>query len=114
MLHQPAGADAADRRSLKDAPMTSTKLRLLIAAPVLAGVLMASPMDAHAYWRRAYFGPGPFVAGAIAGAIVGGALAPRVYAPAPVYVAPPVVYAPPPVIYAAPPVVYAAPGYYVR
>jgi hypothetical protein len=99
--------------------------------PRLAGTLLlatglaASPLTAEAHWHGGggcYNCGGNFVGGALlglgVGAVVGGALAPRYYAPAPpVYYAPPppVYYAPPPpAYYAPPPPVYYAPppGYY--
>jgi hypothetical protein len=97
-------------------------MRLLLTAPVLAGLIAAPMASAHADWHRGYGGPryyghrGPGVGGIVAGtllglgaaAVVAGALAPppRVY-----YAPPPVVYAPPSA-YAAPPPYYAPPGYY--
>lgn len=106
--------------------------RLLLIAPVFAGLTLVSAAPAQAQYRggyghgyyghgyggyghgyggygrgyggRGFFGPG-IVAGALLGIAGGAALG---YA-----VAPPVVYAPPPVVYAQPPVYYGAPsGYY--
>jgi hypothetical protein len=102
--------------------------KLLIAAPLAAG-LIAAPASAHADWYRHGWngggygwhrdrgwhpGPGAVIAGTILGlgaaAAVAGAFAPP--PPPPVYYAPPppVVYAPPPVYY--PPAYARAPGYY--
>ena len=105
--------------------------RLLLIAPVLAGMAFAPAAQAqyrggyggfhggygyggrgyyggHGYGRGFGFGPG-IVAGALLG-IAGGAALGYAAAPPPVYYArPPVVYAPPPIYYAAPPAYY--PGY---
>ena len=66
-------------------------LTLLAAAGALAVVSVAAPTEANA-WHRGYGHGGAVAAGVLgglaAGAIIGGALAPRYYEPAPVYVAP--------------------------
>ncbi len=103
---------------------------LLIAAPIVAGLLSA-PM-AHADWHGGggwhgggwhgdYHGGGPGFGGVLLGlgaaAVVGGLIASQAYVPPPavVYAQPPVYYAPPPVVYAPPPGYYAAPPvYYAR
>jgi hypothetical protein len=70
--------------------MKKTLMALAAAATLTAGT-MAATGDAQA--QRRGWGPGAFVGGLAAGAIIGGALAPRPYyyygEPAPVYVAPP-------------------------
>ena len=96
----------------------------LASTLLLATALAASPLSAEAHWNGGgggggcYNCGGSFAGGALlglgVGALVGGALAPRYYAPPP---PPPVYYAPPPpVYYAPPPPVYYAPppGYYAR
>ncbi len=68
----------------------------------LLGAVLAVPRPAEAHGRFW----GGVVLGGVTGLVVGSLVAPRVVAPAPVYVAPPpVVYQPAPV-YVAPPVVY--------
>jgi len=67
-------------------------LTILAAAGALAVVSVAAPTEANA-WHRGYGHGGAVAAGVLgglaAGAIIGGALAPRYYEPAPVMVAPP-------------------------
>jgi hypothetical protein len=108
-------------------PMT----KLLIAAPLSAGLLAAPAAHADWYrpgWRGGYGwrphyehhhgnpGRGAIIAGTVLGlgaaAVIAGALAPP--PPPPVYFAPPppVVYAPPPAYYAQPPAYYAPPSPY--
>ena len=78
-------------------------LTVLAAAGALAFVSVAAPTDANAQWRRS---GGAVAAGVVtglaAGAIIGGALAPRYYEPAPVYGEPAPVYGAPAPAYVAP------------
>lgn len=107
-----------------------TMTRLLLAAPVAAGLLAAPSMaraDWHGWhvWRGGgwhggwhgghwnYWGPGAVVAGALAGIGVGALVAGAVAPPPPVYYPPPpAYYAPPPGYYAPPPAAYAPPPAY--
>src|SRR5262245_44756468 len=70
-------------------------LTVLAAVGTLAVVSVAAPTDANAQWRRGGAVAAGVVTGLAAGAIIGGALAPRYYEPAPVYVAPAPAYAAP-------------------
>ena len=55
-------------------------LTALVAAATIAAAAMATSGTAEAQWRRGWgWGPGPFFGGLVAGAIIGGALAPRPY-----------------------------------
>jgi hypothetical protein len=90
--------------------MMRTLTRSRLASTLfLSAMLAGSPLAAEAHWHDGgggyRHGGGNFLGGALlglgVGAVVGGALAPRYYAPPP----PPVYYAPPPPVY------YAAPGY---
>ena len=71
-------------------------LTVLAAAGALAFVSVAAPTDANAQWRR---NGGAVAAGVVtglaAGAIIGGALAPRYYEPAPAYMEPAPAYGAP-------------------
>ena len=55
-------------------------LAALAAAATIAFVTIAAPTAAEArFWRGGFRGPGPFFGGLVAGALIGGALAPRYY-----------------------------------
>jgi hypothetical protein len=53
-------------------------LTALVAAATIGAAAMATSGTAQAQWRRGW-GPGPFIGGLAAGAIIGGALAARPY-----------------------------------
>jgi hypothetical protein len=115
--------------------VSKTTTRLLLAAPLAAGLLLAAGAPKaeaewhgggwhgggwhggwhgggwHGGWHGGGWGPGAVVAGTVLGLGVGAALA-GAYAPPPVvYAPPPVVYAPPPTVYYAPPPVVVYPRY---